>query len=166
MTYLEAVELADVQREALKFATGTGAKVRASLVLMCSRHSGPYVWLAQRRSLNADVLPGLWETGGGKLEERETWVDAAIREARQEAGVRLTQDRLVPHGVVRLYSPDVQMAIFSCVLLPGERPVNVEGESKRSNWQLHDPTWALKSLAMTTATAAAILLSGRARPSR
>lgn len=45
--------------------------------------------LIARRDSNAEHLPGVWEFPGGKIEAGETPESAAIREAREETGLKI-----------------------------------------------------------------------------
>jgi 8-oxo-dGTP diphosphatase len=51
-----------------------------------------YIWMQKRES--SDELNGLLEFPGGKIEQDETPIDAAIREVREETGVELNISKL------------------------------------------------------------------------
>jgi A/G-specific adenine glycosylase len=68
--------------------------ITAAIVVV--EHAG--TWLVQRRPTNG-LLGGMWEFPGGKVESGETPEMAAVRELREEVGIRA--DYLEPIGTVR-----------------------------------------------------------------
>jgi len=47
--------------------------------------------LCQKRSLNRQLFPGVWELPGGHIENNETIAEAIIREVREEIGVEVVE---------------------------------------------------------------------------
>ncbi len=83
-------------------------------------------WLVQRRP-RVGFLGGLWEFPGGKVERGESPRKAAVRELREETGVRAPPLR--PVAVVRhAYSHfSVELHVFRGTLPAGRRPDLAEG---------------------------------------
>jgi len=92
--------------------------VRASVVVLTDATGR---WFVQRRPPSG-LLGGLWEFPGGKVEVGESPETAAVRELREETGVRVTG--LVRVGVVRhAYSHfTVELHVFRARGRPGARP--------------------------------------------
>ena len=53
-------------------------------LLVWRRDDGRYLLL--RRAANRDYAPGQWETGSGRLDQGEGFIDALHREAKEELG--------------------------------------------------------------------------------
>lgn len=73
-----------------------------------------YVWTQTRES--SDELKGLKEFPGGKIEPSETPSQAAIRELREETGVELAEESLVPFNTYNYSYPSktVRLYVFLC----------------------------------------------------
>ena len=71
--------------------------------------------LLGQRPANA-TMPDLWEFPGGKLEPRETLRDCAIRETKEELGVEISPDFLVPFGIASHHYSNFHLLIslFTC----------------------------------------------------
>jgi dATP pyrophosphohydrolase len=79
--------------------------------------------------------PGAWETVHGRILDRETPQDAAVRELREETG--LTADRLynvTTHGFYLHESATVQIAVAFCAFVSRARRVTLGDEHSRSAW--------------------------------
>lgn len=100
--------------------------VRAAVVVLRDRAH----WLVQRRPLSG-LLGGLWEFPGGKVEVGERPRDAAVRELREETGLRAGPLR--PRGVVRhAYSHfTVELHVFEGAL---DRRRSRGGRAGRHRW--------------------------------
>ncbi len=92
--------------------------VRASVVVLRNRQNR---WFVQRRPTTG-LLGGLWEFPGGKIAKRESAREAALRELKEETGLRSV--RLSPVGVVRhAYSHfTVELHVFAGRGEPRRRP--------------------------------------------
>lgn len=73
-------------------------------------HRAAHVWivtpaklvLLQRRALIKENWPGLWDLSvAGHVSAGESAIDAALRETREEIGLELHPDELIPLGTVR-----------------------------------------------------------------
>lgn len=63
-----------------------------SLVIPFNKEKGLSIWLQIRKS--KDLLNGLLEFPGGKIESKEEPIEAAIREFEEEVGVIIKKDEL------------------------------------------------------------------------
>ena len=74
--------------------------------------------LLVKRTLDVERDPGLWGLVGGKVERDETPGAAALREAREELGLRTGRMRLSPLCVVPVQRQRRQVPVtyFSCPL--------------------------------------------------
>lgn len=85
-------------------------------MLVWHRTEGRYLLL--RRSLTKDYAPGQWESGSGRLEQGEGFMDALRRESREELGLDVRVECLL--GVTHFYrgepAPENEMVgvTFGC----------------------------------------------------
>lgn len=62
--------------------------------------------LTQKRSLNKDIKPGFWEAFfGGHLAPDEDYAENALREVREELGISVTPDQLIPYKILKSDKP-------------------------------------------------------------
>lgn len=90
-------------------------------------------WLMHRRPLGRPH-GGLWEFPGGKVESGETPVNALIRETKEELGIAIAQDDLVPETFAEGSTDDgkaeIVILLYTCSRWSGD-PVALEGEEVR-----------------------------------
>ena len=77
------------------------------------RMDGPYVVLARR---NIAPRAGGWSLPGGKVEERETLVDAIVREVREETGLEVRVERFLE--VVEIIDGEFHFVILDYLCTP------------------------------------------------
>lgn len=84
-------------------------------------------FLIQKRSLEKDVLPGIWDITGGAAKAGEDGRQAAIRETKEEIGISLNPDRLHlavrlkrKRSFVELWFAKTDVRLQDCVLQVGE----------------------------------------------
>lgn len=98
-----------------------GRKVRLVVVAACALvDPAGRVLMAERPE--GKELAGLWEFPGGKIEDGERPEDALVRELREELGVEVRPDDLVPfafasHGYERFH---LLMPLYLCRAWKGE----------------------------------------------
>ena len=59
-----------------------------------------------RRSLEAKHLAGFWEFPGGRIDAGETIIEAVVREVREETGIILDEDLVIPKPIYNIYEYD------------------------------------------------------------
>ena len=117
-------------------------------MLVWHRSDGRYLLL--RRSPDKDFAPGQWESGSGRLEQGEGFIEALRRESREELGLKLRIECLL--GTVHLYRgevvPDNEMVglTFGCSI-DDASGLNLSDEHSEHRW-------------VTAKEAAALLPSG------
>ncbi|HUN91287.1 MAG TPA: DUF4743 domain-containing protein [Burkholderiaceae bacterium] len=93
------------------------------------------IWVAQRSSHKA-IDPGMWDTlVGGMVPAGESELDALVREAHEEAGLRLAPGAaLVRGGRIAIERPVAEgyqveaIQVFDLILDDGIEPKNMDGE--------------------------------------
>lgn len=76
-------------------------------------HGDEYLFV--KRAADKDVDAGRLNSIGGKLEPGENWLDAVIRETKEEIGLKITKDDIEFLGIVRLeggYDEDWIMCFY------------------------------------------------------
>jgi isopentenyl-diphosphate Delta-isomerase len=62
--------------------------------------------LCQKRSLNKDIRPGMWEAFfGGHLGPNETYIENAQKELGEELGISVSAEQLIPYKVFKSDKP-------------------------------------------------------------
>ena len=85
----------------MKNAYETGSQKIIPAVLLYAFYQGEVLMLCGR---SKDGLPGKWNGLGGKLEQGESMLDAAVREFQEEASCQTTADQW--HWMGQLYFPN------------------------------------------------------------
>lgn len=63
--------------------------------------------LCHKRSLKKDIKPGLWEAFfGGHLQPGEDYVDSAVKEIREELGITVLANTLLPYKILKSDKPN------------------------------------------------------------
>lgn len=84
-------------------------------------HGDDYLFL--KRNLSKRIDPGRLNGIGGRVEPRENYLDAAIRETKEETGYQVSVDDIRLSGVVKLdggYSEDWVMCFFK-IMVPSKK---------------------------------------------
>lgn len=105
---------------------------RASIILMID---GDDVWLSRRAS-DKSIMPDLLECVGGAQDGNEIAKDVAVREMKEEAGLRLKAERFDFKGVI--FVNEWYYSLFFVELKRPETPQHLE-PTKRNGWSLWDP---------------------------
>lgn len=98
--------------------------------------NGKYIFLALKRAENLHFFPNLWQTVTGTIEKNESAVTAAIREVKEETGLRLINMWNIPY-VAKFYFPDFDKISMSPVFgfeVEYSDRVNISSEHSDSIW--------------------------------
>ena len=104
-------------------------------MMVWRRTDGRYLLL--RRSPTKDFAPGQWESGSGRLEQGEGFVDALKRESREELGLEVRIECLL--GTTHLYrgepKPENEMVgvAFGCTVGDGSG-LQLSDEHSEHRW--------------------------------
>lgn len=94
--------------------------------------------MARRNDPDTPAMHNKWEFSGGKVEFDEHPQDTVVREIKEEVGLTVAVDTLVPYTVVRFYKTKKEhiKLIFFCYLC---HPV--KGKACPSNEEVSEVGW-------------------------
>jgi dATP pyrophosphohydrolase len=97
------------------------------------------VYLLLRRAPDEPAYPGLWQVVTGSIEPGEKAIDAALRELREETGVRPEHFWVVPY-TNSFYDHRLDcinlIPFFAAQFAPGDNP-RLSAEHSESSWLSH-----------------------------
>ena len=86
-------------------------------------------FLIANRSFEANS-PGLWEFPGGKVEEKETFVSALIREIEEELSLKIQVGDKITSIDLKTSDKNISVHYFYATILSGKITLNVHSEFK------------------------------------
>ena len=86
-------------------------------------------FLIANRSFEANSS-GLWEFPGGKVEEKETFVSALIREIEEELSLKIQVGDKITSIDLKALDKHISVHYFYALILSGEISLNVHSEFK------------------------------------
>ena len=86
-------------------------------------------FLIANRSFEANS-PGLWEFPGGKVEEKETFVSALIREIEEELSLKIQVGDKITSIDLKASDKHISVHYFYATILSGKITLNVHSEFK------------------------------------
>lgn len=100
-------------------AISTTGKVHKSITVVCAcimRQGGQQLLLSMRKAPGVPGLHGKWELPGGKIEFGETPEQTIVREIREELGISVIPNKLLPylHTNVWEYEHAIQHVVLAC----------------------------------------------------
>ena len=93
------MEVSDQDMRELEVTVAVGRFVAMVGMLVWLRDEGLYLLL--RRSPTRDHAPGEWESGSGRVEQGEGFIEALLRESREELGLNVRVECLL--GTTHVY---------------------------------------------------------------
>ena len=87
------------------------------------------LFLIANRSFEANSS-GLWEFPGGKVEEKETFVSALIREIEEELSIKIEVGDKITSIDLKASDKHLSVHYFYALILSGEITLNVHSEFK------------------------------------
>jgi 8-oxo-dGTP pyrophosphatase MutT (NUDIX family) len=111
--------------------------------VVCAIWIGDKILLCQR--LKDDCFKGGWQATGGKVDEGETFEQAAIREAYEESGIEIPQYLLQVADCITT-DPTTEKCFIFEAFLPQRlaKEVKHSEPTKHSPWQLFSKEEAMK----------------------
>lgn len=111
------------------------APVRKKVMTLTQFYNPERVLLAQKKRGFGE---GLWNGYGGKVQEGESIMEAALREIQEEAGI--LPEAIKPAGLLTItfeHKPDeeIEIHLFRCAPFYGEA---IESEEMAPRWFAHD----------------------------
>ena len=111
----------------------SSTRVYASVIV---RNSDDKILILQRVE-DARFAPGQWEFVNGTIEPHETAEETAVRELREETGLHIGQDRLVPAPVHELIDSDGRWIVIPFYAkISGE--VRISKEHQNYKWETRE----------------------------
>jgi len=92
------------------------------------------LFLVANRSFEAKS-PGIWEFPGGKVEEKETFVSALIREIEEELSLKIQVGEKITSIDLNTSDKYISVHYFYAFIVSGHINLNVHSEFK---WVAHD----------------------------
>tara|TARA_B100001287_G_scaffold259754_1_gene247214 strand:- start:198 stop:581 length:384 start_codon:yes stop_codon:yes gene_type:complete len=86
-------------------------------------------FLVANRSFEANS-PGIWEFPGGKVEEKETFVSALIREIEEELSLKIEVGDKITSIDLKASDKHISVHYFYALILSGQITLNVHSEFK------------------------------------
>ena len=86
-------------------------------------------FLVANRSFEANS-PGVWEFPGGKVEEKETFVSALIREIEEELSLKIQVGDKITTIDLKASDKHISVHYFYALILSGQITLNVHSEFK------------------------------------
>ena len=124
-----------------RFCAGIGA-------LLCSSSNDKYLLL--RRSKEKDFASGVWECVTGRVDQGESFEDAAYREIQEELGVAAQIDFII--GTTHFYrgdeAPENELlgVIYYCSI-DDQAMISISTEHSECRWVTADEAYSLLSAA-------------------
>ena len=87
------------------------------------------IFLVANRSFEANS-PGIWEFPGGKVEEKETFVSALIREIEEELSLKIQVGDKITSIDLSTSDKDISVHYFYAFIVSGHINLNVHSEFK------------------------------------
>ena len=87
------------------------------------------LFLVANRSFEANS-PGIWEFPGGKVEEKETFVSALIREIEEELSLKIQVGDKITSIDLKASDKHLSVHYFYALILSGQITLNVHSEFK------------------------------------
>jgi mutator protein MutT len=87
------------------------------------------LFLVANRSFEANS-PGIWEFPGGKVEEKETFVSALIREIEEELSLKIQVGDKITSIDLSTSDKDISVHYFYAFIVSGHINLNVHSEFK------------------------------------
>lgn len=105
-------------------------------------------FLVIRRSQTDRKWPGVWEFPGGKIEENESPLEAAVRETREETGLNV--EIVKNFSVHKVYFFENEKIIYYFLARPKTKKVKLSYEHDKFKWLSKNEILKIKELGLYT----------------